>query len=271
MSGKHLLSVTLLFVGVITGCESTPAPKRKPPEKPDAAGLVARHQSKDTTVVEASQRIDTVVESTELAEPVRVETDQIRAAVAQAPAREVADVAHAFSRLIDSQETQINQLSRKLDSERQRGFREDKRWLYSAGGGLLLTFALSLVFSPQAAARTWPLAILGGSAIGLAQVVGHPWFEAGIIALIGTIAAYTAYWVIKRHHAEQTTKREHKRAEAFADLVPVLDQAYEDANEDVRRILDRNIFDKLSGIFTPDKKAEVHAVRLDRVQQQPHG
>jgi len=258
--------LTAILCGLfLISCQTRPKTPRTPPTaRPDATGLVARHQQKDTTVVASSHRIDEIVEASDLAEPVKTQTDQIRTAVSEAPAREVADVAAAFAKLIDTQDRKIAALSNNLDKERQRTLREQTRWLYAAGVALLIGFGIAVIFGHLAGlSYGWPLAALGAGCFGLAQTISHPYFVPGFTALCVIGLCYGLYLTTTQRGKSRKKDSESKILEA---LVPVLDGAYEAANEDLRRVLDRNIFDPLSSLFTPEEKATVHAIRADQAK-----
>jgi|GEM_PF-1698145 len=261
---RPILTVTLCGLFLIS-CQTRPKTVRPTATaRPDAAGLVARHEAKDTTVVASSNRIDAIVESSDLAEPVKTQTDQIRTAVAEAPAREVADVAHAFAKLIDTQDRKIAALSSNLDKERQRTLREQTRWLYAAGVALLIGFGIAVIFGHLAGlSYGWPLAALGAGCFGLAQTISHPYFVPGFTALCVIGLCYGLYLTTTQRGK---SRKKHSESQMLETLVPVLDRAYEAANEDLRRVLDRNIFDPLSTLFTPEEKATVHAIRADQAK-----
>jgi len=212
----------------------------------------------------SADRIDTTIAHTPAAEPVRVHTNAIRDAIATAPAAEVAELAAAFTTALDKQAGAIAALETKLNKEEAKARAAYKRWLYTSGGGLLLSFAITLVFGRAgAAARTWPLAALGLGAFVLAEVISSQWFQIGCLVLIAGAVAYLTYWVIDRHKQGRLQQAIEKRAALLREIVPVLDEAYENASDDVKRLLDRNLFNRFSDRFDDAAKAEIHEMRKE--------
>lgn len=60
------------------------------PQKGTSAPTVAKQEQKDSKIVSAADQIDVLAAPTEIAEPVKAQTDAIRAAVKEAPAADVA-------------------------------------------------------------------------------------------------------------------------------------------------------------------------------------
>jgi len=258
-----LIFTLLLLLTLGSGCTLSPA-ARQPHPIPDAGAVVQRQATKDAVVISASERIDTVVSTSELAQPVREHTETIRAAVASAPAAEVATLSAQYTKIFEKQAADISRLEDKLAREAARARVAYQRWLRTAAAGLFLAFGVSLIFGRAAAvARTWPIAALGIGALVLAEVIGSIWFQIGSLILTALGAAYGVYWVIDRHRQGRLKAAVEKRAQLLREVVPVLDEAYEGANEELRRFLDRNIFKRLSDAFTSEDKATIHEIRKE--------
>jgi len=253
---------TVICCAMLAACHAAPIRVRVP--IPESGAVVARQEAKDKTVLQSVDRIDTTVADTPAAEPIRVQTDAIRDAVATAPAAEVADLAAAFAKAFDKQADTIATLETKLQKEELKGTRADKRWLRSTAIVLLLSFAVTLIFGrDRAAARTWPLGILGLGLFALAEVIGTPAFQIGTLILVALGAAYCVYWLIDRHKQGRLQQAIEKRAALLREIIPVLDEAYENASDDVKRLLDRNLFNRFSDRFDEEGKATIHELRAE--------
>jgi len=111
------------------------------------------------------------------------------------------------------------------------------------------------------------LAVVGFLFLGAAQIIAQPWFMwacAGVI-LVGCIWFGVWAW---RHQkrgdlASELAARTAKVAAVAKTAVPVLDAAYEQADEATRRWLDAKIFDRLSSLMNRDEKATVHEIRRE--------
>jgi len=253
---------SVICCALLAACHAAPHRVRVP--VPESGAVIARQDAKDKTLLASADRIDTTVADTPAAAPVRVQTDAIRDAVATAPAAQVADLADQFSRALDAANANTAKLEAKLQKEELKDKAAYKRWLRTSAGALLLAFAVSVIFGKAAAAaRTWPLALLALAAVALAEVIGSTWFQIGCLILLAGGVAYATYWVIDRHKQGRLQHAIEKRAALLREIVPILDQAYENASEDVKRILDRNLFDRFSLRFDAEAKAEIHDVRKE--------
>lgn len=254
---RWLLILTLL----VSGCASAP----KLPERPApiiSAPVVAAQVQKDLYIRAAVDRIDAGITASAVEAVVKQETAAIRLAIDEAPATQVANLAVDFNAAIKSLETRNSALLRQLEEERTRALRDQVKWLNWAGIGLLGAFGLSIFFGNIAAmAKTWPLLLLAGGCFGLAQVVSHPWFMRGFLGIGALGLGYLVYWVIDRQKQGRLREAVQKRANLLKQLVPVLDSAYENAEESVKKVLDDKVFDRLSSIMDAEDKAAVHEVR----------
>lgn len=259
-----LVLAGLLFVG---GCQSGAQAARVSP-RPDAAGVAGRHDAKDKTVVVEADKIDAAVEGSPAAPVVKSSTDAQRAAVAAAPAAEIVDLAASFNRLLDERDKRIAALEEEIKRLREAALREQVRWLNGAGVLLLVGFGVSVGFGGLVSARkTWPLVPLAAGCFGLAQVVGHPWFLRSFLALLVGGVAFCVWWAIDKHRegklAAALQKKSTKLQGLLGEIVPVLDEAYEKAGENVRSVLDSSIFNRFSDAFTREQKAEIDLIRAE--------
>lgn len=249
----------LLIAFLLAGCTTPVTPPRV-----ESAPTVAAQENKDVRILTSADKIDVAVKDTPPEQIVRTETAVIRQAVAEAPAADVAKLAAAFEVAIKALEKQNASLLVQIEKERTRALREQVRYLNIAGMGLVAAFGISIFFgSLTAMAKTWPLLLLAAGCFGLAQVVGHPWFMRGFLGISALGLGYLVYWVIDRHRQGRLQQAIAKRADKLKEMVPVLDEAYENAGDDLKKALDSKIFDRLSAIWSKEDKAVIHQVRAD--------
>jgi len=252
----------IALAATLTGCASAPALRKSP--RPDPTPVIAAHTQKDAAITDSAGRIDELAKPTPIAAPVRAETDRIREQIAHAPASDIATITHAYARELDSRDGAIAALQTRLDKEELKARRAYKRWLYGAASALFLAFAVSILFGKAAAlARTWPLGLLGLGAITLAQILETTWFQIGSLIVMAAAITYLTVWVIQKHRDGTLAQKSTARLHALSKIVKDLDQAYENAGEDVKRLLDRNLFENWSRTFTTEEKAEIHDIRKE--------
>jgi hypothetical protein len=255
-----LLILALMFG--LTGCETQVAPSSP---RPDAKPAIAAQGTKDAAVVTSANAIDTIAAPSPIAAPVKVETDNIRRAVAEAPAADVSRIVAAFEAHIARLDKQVAAERSRAEKAESAALREQARWLTWTGVGLLASFGLSLLAGGglTAAVKTWPLALLGAGCFGLAQLISHPWFLHSFGGLFAASLAYVAYWVYDRHKQGRLREALAKREALLKSVVPVLDEAYESASDSLKEALDSTIFNRLAAVFSKDQKAEIHRLRAD--------
>lgn len=114
------------------------------------------------------------------------------------------------------------------------------------------------------------LAGVGFLFLGAAQIVSQPWFMwvcAGVI-LFGAI--WAAVWAWRHQRRGDLEQELRARAEKIATVarttVPILDEAYENAEAPIKEWLDRNVFNRLSDVMkkTPEVKTTVHEIRAGK-------
>jgi len=253
----------VICCAMLAACHAAPSAAKRS-SRPDPTPVIAAHTTKDAAITDSAARIDVIAEPTDLAAIVHAETDRIRQALKDAPASDIATLATRYADTLDARDHALARLETKLNKEEAKARAAYKRWLYTSGGGLLLSFAITLVFGRAgAAARTWPLAALGLGAFVLAEVISSQWFQIGCLVLIAGAVAYLTYWLIDRHKQGRLQQALEKRAALLREIVPVLDEAYENASDDVKRLLDRNLFNRFSDRFDDAAKAEIHQLRKE--------
>lgn len=140
-------------------------------------------------------------------------------------------------------------------------------WLTGAG---VLMLGIAGVFGGIAALRTvGPIAVLsvlaGLACFGLAQIVSQSWFKWAVLGVVGVGFAVCGWWVWKKHQAGVLKERLAQKADALTgtlkEIVPVLDEAYDGAEAQVKDLLDRTIFQRLKDAMTDDQRALVKSIR----------
>lgn len=115
------------------------------------------------------------------------------------------------------------------------------------------------------------LGVVGLGCLGAAQIIGAPWFlpVVGGCAVLGV--GWFAVWAYRHQQrgdlAQELATRTAKVAAVAKTAVPVLDVAYDEADESVRAWLDAHVFNRLSSVMDKEEKAAVHAVRAEAVSK----
>lgn len=147
------------------------------------------------------------------------------------------------------------------------------RWGAYLTGAAVLALGLAGVFGSFAGLRTVGplagLAFLGGLAcFGIAQIVGQPWFMWAVLGVVALGFGLCAWWVVAKYRAgtlaEKLASRATKLNGALRAVVPVLDQAYDEADATTRDLLDRTIFSRLSAAMDREQKQTVHEIRAEK-------
>lgn len=262
----RLLPLALL---ALAGCVAQPVSKPAAPVvTPKPAPIVNGQTEKDATVVGAADRIDGIVQGEAVAAPVRVETDTIRAAVAANPASDVKALAAQFEEAIKLLREQLaasdkraKQLDAQIESLRDAEMKAQARDLRYAAFGLL-AFAGLLGWAKQ---TMWSAASAIGALLcfGAAQIISQPWFMPACAVAVALGLAAFGWAAVHAYRKNELATRTGKVAAVAKTAVPVLDAAYEQADETTRRWLDAHVFDPLSSLMNRDEKATVHEIRRE--------
>ena len=143
-------------------------------------------------------------------------------------------------------------------------------------GSLGLGFAVAGL---AALSRVGPLALVSGLGalicFGAAQIVGAWWFLYATGGAIAVLVTWGGVWFYRHQKAGDLAKelatRSAKVAAVAQEAVPVLDAAYEKAEQPIKDWLDAHVFGELSRFMGPDTKATVHEIRADATRQNPTG
>ena len=198
-----------------------------------------------------------------------------RAAQAEA-ARDAAQAA-----LIRAGEQGAQRLAQALDKERRgvlAGQVAKLSWIgiaCCAGAAIALGAGIA-IGGVAALRRVGPaavvLGIVGLGCLGAAQIIGARWFLPVVGACGGGAVLWFAVWAYRHQKrgdlAQELAVRSGKVAAVAKTAVPVLDKAYEEADDSVRAWLDAHVFNRLSDLMrsTPEMKATVHAIRAEAKQ-----
>lgn len=246
--------------------------------KPDITAIGSNQAAKDNIVIGSADSIDKKAEAgapPKVAADIKTDTDNIRAAVAAAPAAEVSAAFKQLENIIAILEKQLDDVKKEAEAARNAELNKQQsffRWLGFILVGLGIAGAIlskgSLLIESSS---------LGGAgmlSLGAAQIIGKAWFlpSVGILGLV--IAGLCGWWLWSKH-AESKKRQEadfmarqlqEKTAEIKKTVLPViktLDAAYEDASDSVRKVLDEKVFGKLSQIMSDRQKAVVHELRAE--------
>lgn len=142
------------------------------------------------------------------------------------------------------------------------------RTLTCAGVLFAALFGLSAGFGGLAGVKkAWPFLLLAFMSFGLAQIVSQPWFKWAILGATVIGLGGLAYWVWENNKTGKLKEAaEEKAAELkkFASqVVPILDQAYDEAGVEAKLILDSTVFEPLSSKMGDHTKALIHRLRAE--------
>lgn len=165
---------------------------------------------------------------------------------------------------------------RQLDEAAQQVLRDQVAWLNRSAAACaalaVLSFGLAAAFGGLASLRlVGPFsAILGLGALvcfGLAQIVGQWWIKWAILAAVLLVLGLVAWWVLKKQREGTLKQKLEGRAASLQGLltqvIPVLDKAYEGAEQSGKELLDRTIFEHLSKLMNREEKALIHQLRAE--------
>lgn len=191
--------------------------------------------------------------------------------VAAAAEKERAEAAAKFQREIDAERARTaaaeDEARNKVAIEQAR---ELNHWgAYLTGAGIA-ALGLAGIFGGIAALRAvGPIALLailaGMACFGLAQIVSQAWFKWAVLGVVALMFAISAWWVVKKYQAgvlkESLERKTAKLGGALKQIVPALDTAYDEASADVREVLDRTVFSRLSSLMDKEQKNLIHELR----------
>jgi hypothetical protein len=145
---------------------------------------------------------------------------------------------------------------------------QDKQALYLniAGGVFLLIFGLGVGFGQLAGLKiVYPFGILSLMCLGLAQIITQWWFKYGVMGATLLLLIVVGVWFYQHYQKgnllQATTAQATKLQTTLSQVVPVIDNAYNNADTATQRVLDDTIFNNLSASMSKDAKSVIHLVR----------
>jgi hypothetical protein len=248
--GRAVFAVILLAVlFALNGCNTA----RKPSSAIEPAPILASQEGKDTTIVSEAAKIDAI------APAAKPHTDAQRAAVAAAPAADVAKLVNGYEAKIKELTDQIvglNKMIENLKDAEQKKQVATLRWfglgaLAIAG---LLAWAQQVRFAAVGA-------LVGMVSLGLAQIISQPWFmpTVGIASAVALIALGWAAWhAYKKGTLARNVESEASRLNAaLTTIVPAVDSAIESLDDAAKTV----IKNALSRSMDADHKRLIKEIR----------
>lgn len=151
-----------------------------------------------------------------------------------------------------------DQHQKEIEAAHNEVMQDQVKWLNRAGvsaAGLgIIVLGLAIGFGGIVGVKAiGPLAgllVIGSLfCFGLAQIVGQWWFKWAILGSFLIIIVLVGIWVYNRYHAgtlaEDTKEKADKLLSVSKKVIPILDQAYDDADAQAKTLLDKLIFSKL--------------------------
>jgi len=239
------LGVCLLFTGCNTARKLSPAVESAP--------ILASQEGKDTTIVSEAAKIDAI------APAAKPHTDAQRAAVAAAPAADVAKLVNGYDAKIKELTDQIvglNKMIENLKDAEQKKQVATLRWfglgaLAIAG---LLAWAQQVRFAAVGA-------LVGIVSLGLAQLISQPWFMPAV-AIASGVALLALGWAAWHAYEKGTLARKvelesSRLKNALTTIVPAVDSAI-DSLDDAAKTVVKNA---LSRSMDADHKRLIKEIR----------
>jgi hypothetical protein len=248
--------VWLILCVALTGCGTKPV--HRPVQTAKETGkIVSDHKIKDAVIVKEADAIDAI------APEAKPHTDAQRAAVIAAPAEQIAGLARTIASLESTVTKQAERIAALQDAEL-RAQVNTMRWF---GFGCILAaaalgYARQIQFAVLAAGS-------GFLSLALAQlwasVASHPAFKPTIggLVVLGLVGfGWAAFHAYKKGDLAKKTEREAARLkDTLSRVVPVLDDAYDNASDSIRGLLDEKIFKALGNRMSDEHKSVIKELR----------
>ena len=181
------------------------------------------------------------------------------------------DTVNDYKALITKNQTYYNQRLKEADDET---MKMQVRALDTAAVACLVLFGLGLGFGGAVGLKfTWPFGVIAALCFGLAQLISQWWFmyACGAAVLIGM--GCVGWWAWRHYKLGDLKAQAEAKANTLnnvlGQVVPVLDNAYDNAKEDEKKVLDHVIFEPLSQSMNRDEKTLIHQVRAVAPQGVP--
>ena len=248
--GRAIFAVILLAVlFALNGCNTA----RKQSPAVESAPILASQEGKDVTIVSEAAKIDAI------APAAKPHTDAQRAAVAAAPAADVAKLVNGYETKVKELTDQIvglNKMIENLKDAEQKKQVATLRWfglgaLAIAG---LLAWAQQVRFAAVGA-------LVGLVSLGLAQLISQPWFMPAVAVASG-IALLALGWAAWHAYQKGTLARkvelESERLKgALTKIVPAVDSSLGALDAATRTVIET----ALSRAMDEDHKKLIKEIR----------
>lgn len=244
----------------------TVPPKNLTPEFGD------KHKEKEKTIATAADSIETTNNQKYNDSDISANVTTIKEEIKNAPTQELLDAAKkdldARDAIIKEKDKEIGEKDKvilKLNDL----IRSRQVWLFNIAGAALLA-ACGLAAYLNRVQWAMLLGAFGLFCLGVAQLVGLSWFKYAVfgIGVAGFVAIVIALILEhKKHSAHMSVDKE---AEDYYNVlkkvVPVLDNAYKNADGEIKTWYDKHILESLRGKFNDPDKALIHTIRADNKQ-----
>ena len=243
-----VILVSLLFVS--SGCNHAPRPVLPTVE---SAPILASQEGKDVTIVSEAAKIDAI------APAAKPHTDAQRAAVAAAPAADVAKLVSGYDAKIKELTDRISDLSKTIENLKDAEQKKQVATLRWFGIGALAIAGL-LAWAQQVRFAAVG-ALVGMVSLGLAQIISQPWFmpTVGVASAVALIALGWAAWhAYKKGTLARNVESEASRLNAaLTTIVPAVDSAIESLDDAAKTV----IKNALSRSMDADHKRLIKEIR----------
>lgn len=167
------------------------------------------------------------------------------------------------------EENQV-EFDKKLKAAQDKVAADQIRALNIAGAACLVLLGLGVGFGgPAGLKMTWPFGVIALMCFGLAQILGLWWFKWAILAAVLIVLAVVGWWVWNQFKLGTLKEKATEKATAFNSLlqqvIPVLDKAYENAEQSGRELLDKTVFEPLSKKMNREEKSLIHTLRANAI------
>lgn len=264
--------VAVLLLAACSVGDRTPSSVPAPP-RPTEMG--DKQVKKDQVILEAAARIDENNEAAPDSEQkplIDSDVDVIREAIAGAPAADLVPYLAALVSISaerDALKKENARLAKEVQDAKDSIWRQVRFWGTAVLYGLGVACVLLIVLRAKAAFSTGlnpldavkscvMLATLAASLFATARFLSSDYFWYAIGGVLALGAGYVGYLVWSEQRAKAAVR-------ALKPIVRALDDAYESADDAVKKDLDANVFSKLSAEMkqVPGAKSLIHSVRAE--------
>ena len=243
-----VLGVILLLCA---GCNHTTRQAYAPPVA--SAPVIASQEGKDSAILNEAAKIDAI------APQAKPHTDAQRAAVAVAPAADVAKFINGYEAKIKELTDRIADLGKTIENLKDAEQKKQVATLRWFGLGALAIAGL-LAWAQQVRFAAVG-ALVGIVSLGLAQIISQPWFmpTVGIASAVALIALGWAAWhAYKKGTLARNVESEASRLNAaLTTIVPAVDSAIESLDDAAKTV----IKNALSRSMDADHKRLIKEIR----------